>query len=353
MLFRSVDTIRLLVDNGSNVNAQGGRYGNALQAAAFGGNIKAIHLLLDKGADINAQGGEYGNPLQAAAYGGEIEVTRLLLDNGSNVNAQGGMYGNALQAAAYMGKIGVIQLLLDQGADVNAQGGLFGTVLQAAAYNGRLEVIRLLLDKGANVNTRSGKYGAALKKMLELKPLGTGQKVPGDVPLLVELLQDYAPCLVEYFPEPKYGDIEMSFEDIAKEFLNGYRCSLAVFRELLELRGWKEGAQACKEEESGMLDAEQELYKSECGDGNKGTAEGENEEGTGTEGETPQELGQDLVGAPNEHSLAATVHVWKLFGLTFLAFLLYMFVGFFRVYEAGAEMCMLFSRSLVVESSLV
>ncbi|KAK4117923.1 hypothetical protein N657DRAFT_584570, partial [Parathielavia appendiculata] len=57
-------------------------------------------LLLDNGADVNAQGGQYGTALQAAASKGEMEIVRLLLDNGADVNAQGGEYGTALQAAA-------------------------------------------------------------------------------------------------------------------------------------------------------------------------------------------------------------------------------------------------------------
>lgn len=66
--------------------------------------------------------------------------------------------------------------------------------LQAAAYRGNIEVIRLLLDKGADVNTRSGKYGAALEKMLAVvEPVGAGQKVPSDIPLLAELIQGHVP----------------------------------------------------------------------------------------------------------------------------------------------------------------
>ena len=41
-------------------------YGNALRAAAWRGQVKAIHLFLDRGADVNAQGGRYGTALQAA-----------------------------------------------------------------------------------------------------------------------------------------------------------------------------------------------------------------------------------------------------------------------------------------------
>ena len=61
--------MKLLLDRGANVNAQGGQHGNALQAASYGGHEKVVELLLDKGADVNAQGGAYyGNALQAGGF---------------------------------------------------------------------------------------------------------------------------------------------------------------------------------------------------------------------------------------------------------------------------------------------
>ncbi|KAJ4034165.1 hypothetical protein NW758_011123 [Fusarium oxysporum] len=114
---------RDLMTEGADVNAQGGEYGNALQAASYEGNLEVVQLLLDQGADVNAQGGEYGNALQAASLRGNLEIVQLLLDKGVDVNAQGGYLGNALQAASSEGNLEVVQLLLDQGADVNAQGG--------------------------------------------------------------------------------------------------------------------------------------------------------------------------------------------------------------------------------------
>ncbi|KAL4963354.1 uncharacterized protein BDV14DRAFT_210017 [Aspergillus stella-maris] len=74
------------------VNAQGGEYGNALQAASFQGHEKLVQILLDQGADI-------------------------LLDQGADVNAQGGRYGNALQAASSGGHKELVQILLDHGAE--------------------------------------------------------------------------------------------------------------------------------------------------------------------------------------------------------------------------------------------
>ena len=52
-------------------------YGDALQAASERGHEKMVRLLLEEGADINAQDGEYGNALQAASYGGHEKVVEL------------------------------------------------------------------------------------------------------------------------------------------------------------------------------------------------------------------------------------------------------------------------------------
>ncbi|KZP27544.1 hypothetical protein FIBSPDRAFT_730607, partial [Athelia psychrophila] len=60
-----------------------------------------VRLLLEKGADVNAPGGYYGNALQAASEGGHDVIVRLLLEKGANVNAQGGRLGSALKAARY------------------------------------------------------------------------------------------------------------------------------------------------------------------------------------------------------------------------------------------------------------
>ena len=58
--------VQRLIEKGQNVNAQGGKHGNALQAASLYGNQEIVKMLMDKGADVNAQGGGYSNALHAA-----------------------------------------------------------------------------------------------------------------------------------------------------------------------------------------------------------------------------------------------------------------------------------------------
>ncbi|KAH7191260.1 hypothetical protein DER44DRAFT_889995 [Fusarium oxysporum] len=117
-----------------------------LYYACLGGLPWAARDLATEGADVNAPGGTYGNALQAASLRGSLEIVQLLLDRGADVNVQGGQYSNALQAASFEGNLEVVQLLLDKGADVNAEGGEYGNALQAASYEGNLDVVQLLLS---------------------------------------------------------------------------------------------------------------------------------------------------------------------------------------------------------------
>ena len=105
-----------------------------LYYASLAGLTEVSYVLLKMRADVNAQGGCYGNALQAASYGGHEAITQQL--NGADVNAQGGEYGNALQAASSEGHEALTKLLIEKGADVNAQGGYHENALQAASYRG-------------------------------------------------------------------------------------------------------------------------------------------------------------------------------------------------------------------------
>ncbi|KAJ6027441.1 NACHT nucleoside triphosphatase [Penicillium canescens] len=155
--------VQMLLDRGADVNVQGGFYGNALQAASYGGHAKVVQMLLDRGADVNVQGGDYDNALQAASSGGHEKAVQMLLDRGADVNAQREHYGNALQAASRGGYEKAVQMLLDRGADVNARGGHYDNALQAASYGGHEKVVQMLLDRGADVNAQHGHYGNALQ----------------------------------------------------------------------------------------------------------------------------------------------------------------------------------------------
>lgn len=123
--------------------------GSRLYYACSIGLVAPARDFIRKGAEVNAQGGWFGNALQAASSRGHHEIVKLLLDQGAEVNAQGGEFGNALQAASSEGYQEIVILLLDKGAKVNAQGGEYGNALQAASEGGYQEIVKMLQTRGA------------------------------------------------------------------------------------------------------------------------------------------------------------------------------------------------------------
>lgn len=105
------ETVKLLLEEKADVNAQGGLWGNALQAASKKGFAKTsrhgetywsvvgiakpegtyeniVKLLLDAGANVNARGGYFGTAIQAALFFGHKEIIQILLDRGAETNAK-------------------------------------------------------------------------------------------------------------------------------------------------------------------------------------------------------------------------------------------------------------------------
>ena len=57
----------------------------AIKLVSYLGLIQQVELLIEKGADVNAQGGHYGNALQAASSRGHESIAQLLIEKGADV----------------------------------------------------------------------------------------------------------------------------------------------------------------------------------------------------------------------------------------------------------------------------
>ena len=154
--FSHDEVVQILLDNGADVNAQGGEYGDALQAASSGGHEKVVKLLLDKGADLEAKDKYDGaTPLWRAAGNGHEAVVKLLLDKGADPEAKDKSGATPLWRAAESGHEAVVKLLLDKGADLEVKDKYYGaTPLWRAAESGHEAVVKLLLDKGADLGAK-------------------------------------------------------------------------------------------------------------------------------------------------------------------------------------------------------
>ena len=156
------DVVRLLVQKGASQSITSKRYGSPLCAAAEKGHQGTARILLEAGADLNDGGGWYAQPLVSAIVGQNINLVRLLMDAGADLNGQGGRHGYPIAAAAALGRDDLIEELLERGARVNDGDDKGSDALYAACLSGHLNTVNLLLERGADVNAQGGKAKNAL-----------------------------------------------------------------------------------------------------------------------------------------------------------------------------------------------
>lgn len=65
-----------------------GEFGGPVQAATISGNVKMVRLLLDHGMDVDAQGGRFGTAMAAAITFQNHGMIKLLCEHGANILLQ-------------------------------------------------------------------------------------------------------------------------------------------------------------------------------------------------------------------------------------------------------------------------
>ena len=135
-----IGTVKVLLDEGVNVNAKDADGRTALTEAAFYGRTEIAKMLLDKGADVFAKKNDGATPLTMAASHKEIaEMIQREIQ---------------LLEVAGKGDNAMVKDLLDKGAYVNVRDPEGRTPLTEAAWNNHVETVKLLLDRGANPNAK-------------------------------------------------------------------------------------------------------------------------------------------------------------------------------------------------------
>lgn len=135
---------------------------NPLYYAVLLGLSTVVQKLLEEPhVDIDAEGGRQGNALQAASSRSREKIAKLLIGKGADVNVCCGYHGSALIAASAEGSETIVKMLIDKGADVNFNNlkrpiqcvldiGPGGTALQVAKFHGRKRIVEFLLSGGAD-----------------------------------------------------------------------------------------------------------------------------------------------------------------------------------------------------------
>jgi ankyrin len=196
----SLESARLLVAAGADVNAVSGDGKDALSLAVFDGSYDVASFLVDSHANVNHADAQRFTPLFWAVDRRNMETApnfpwmvtadpfpliQKLLDAGANPNAiinatprarmrEGSpriVFATALMRASFSGDIEIVKLLLAHGADPHIQSSDRETSLMAACAEGfingyhrvrdskeRLETVKLMVSLGEDVNAADA-YG--------------------------------------------------------------------------------------------------------------------------------------------------------------------------------------------------
>ncbi len=129
------------------------------------GHVDVVKVLLENGADIQAQRVYEGTPLHDAARKGFVHIAELLLSHAADINSkEEDQRRTPLHRAVAANKLRMVQYLLSSGADVNAVADFtplassariypdfWLTPLQLAAREALVKMAQILLEAGAVV----------------------------------------------------------------------------------------------------------------------------------------------------------------------------------------------------------
>ncbi|XP_062595975.1 serine/threonine-protein phosphatase 6 regulatory ankyrin repeat subunit C-like [Saccostrea cucullata] len=121
--------------------------GNALHAAAWGGNIDLLNFLLEKGFDVKTKRNDGFTVLHLCCMRGRLEMCKYLVNTYPHLlDVKDNNGGNVLHDAAWGGNLDLLNLLLEKGFDIETKTNDGGTVLLQCCINGNLEMCKYLVN---------------------------------------------------------------------------------------------------------------------------------------------------------------------------------------------------------------
>ena len=151
-----IATVRALLAQKADVNAQQPDGATAIQWAAYQNNAALADVLIKAGADVKKPNNDGATPLFLASINGNAPMIEKLLQAGADPNERQPNGETPLMLAARNGNPAAIKVLIDHKADVNAKEKLRGTTaIMWAAEQSHPEAIKLLASNGADVKAQS------------------------------------------------------------------------------------------------------------------------------------------------------------------------------------------------------
>jgi ankyrin repeat protein len=156
------ELIRLLVDEGADVNFSSVEQLTPLHVTAEYCSVDAVRTLLEYGPDVNAVDNKSFTPLSLAMRREESseEICELLISHGASVS--GIDHGVPEPIHEAVGRPSILRLLLSHGADTEARHKNGRTSLHNSIDIGEATTMAYLLDSGANIDATDNEGNTVL-----------------------------------------------------------------------------------------------------------------------------------------------------------------------------------------------
>ena len=142
MMKGQLEMVRLLLNQGVDINHRNEHGNTPLHHAAEEGNEALIHLLLEQGADVHAVNNSGETVLWKAAHNHKMALIPLLLQAGAEPS---------FADAALLGDVEAGRKWIQAGADINSPIWSGVIPLKIACDYGHLDYVKMLIQAGVDI----------------------------------------------------------------------------------------------------------------------------------------------------------------------------------------------------------
>lgn len=176
----ALETVKLLLEKGTDIDAKDNKGKTALMYAAEKGEFETVKFLLEKGANLIIGDNKAKTALTYAYNNGQTKIIEFLLEKVTKENKKINENDNEniLHYALENGHLEIIKLFLDNEEYMNIESTEKETPLITAVISGQLESVKLLLDNKADIEVKDHAKRTALfySVLSYLKAIGESDK---------------------------------------------------------------------------------------------------------------------------------------------------------------------------------